>query len=255
MTITKRTVARLDTDPRDLRESVRFTAATETSEPLPASASASPITLVRLKSRWSYNHKGEFCFDLTEVRAGRDEREAGGANPEYEVEVEWIGGPRWAASGGAFPPGAAPVFASKFLGKVADLVAMKREAEAARGRGGGGGQGRSVAVVPAPAPPPPSRPPAFAVPVPAPIPTGGLRTFPSFHWSLGNSTAAPAAAAATSVAPVEKTEGSGSASAGADDAAVVPVAAATTLAVEGECEGGEEGEGGDGGGAAARPAV
>lgn len=46
---------------------------------------------VRQKRRFSFLHKGEFRFELTEVREGRSEIEVTMAVPKYEVELEWCG--------------------------------------------------------------------------------------------------------------------------------------------------------------------
>ena len=109
---------------------MRFSASVEAPAPAPAAGDAP--TLFRHKRRHKFARKGEFVFDLTEVRAGRTRAEADAAPPAFEVEVEWVGQARAAEVAGA---GGAALLAEKFLAKVqdvADLVADAAAAEAAQ---------------------------------------------------------------------------------------------------------------------------
>ena len=91
---------------------------------LPAHLVGAEINVVRVKTRYSYNHKREVMFDLTEVRSGHSEAVARGAHPEYEVELEWCG----QAVAQRYKP---DQLAEKFLCKIVDLLGMKFEAEQA----------------------------------------------------------------------------------------------------------------------------
>lgn len=93
----------------------------------------------RLKRRWSFVHKGQVRYDVTQVQEGRSMREARSAAPNFEAELEWCG-----------PHSVKPrEAATKLLCKVADVMSLlaagaggatapahAREGEAA-GRGGG----------------------------------------------------------------------------------------------------------------------
>ena len=86
------------------------------------SLSHSDLRVVRVKTRHSFNHKGEVLFELTEVKSGSSESEALRAYTEYEVELEWCGqavASRYSSD----------LLLRKFAAKVADLLAMKMAAE------------------------------------------------------------------------------------------------------------------------------
>jgi hypothetical protein len=115
---------------------LRFTVSTE--EPAPAPLGSEP-TMVRLKTRHSFNRKREFNYDLTEVRSGRDGAEASKASMEYEVELEWVGqagaeafAEGYTAHGGVGTPASA--LALKFVMKAQDLVDMAVEGRGAHQR-------------------------------------------------------------------------------------------------------------------------
>ena len=57
----------------------------------------------RFKSRWSFEHKGQVRYDLTEVRSGCEVRAAAVAEPAGELEREWCGQrlPQFRSMGGA----------------------------------------------------------------------------------------------------------------------------------------------------------
>lgn len=103
---------------------VRMQAAVE-STPRPAAPSREQVASLdrdsfqRIKRRWSFVHKAEVRYDLTEVQEGRSAAQANSAPPNYEVELEWVGSK-------ATPPADA---ADKLLFKVADvLVFLARHA-------------------------------------------------------------------------------------------------------------------------------
>jgi hypothetical protein len=112
-------------------EPVRFGCSTEVSAEAPGADD--PPTLYRLKKRYSYNHKREFLYELTEVRSGYTMAEAEGASTEYEVELEWCGSSLfrsyYAAAGVAPPPGqnsnAAAIALQEANAKVGALLAAK----------------------------------------------------------------------------------------------------------------------------------
>jgi len=66
----------------------------------------------RIKRRWTFVHKGEVRYDITEVQEGVGTRGAGTSMPNYEVELEWCG------------PRAVPddVAAAKLAFKAADVM-------------------------------------------------------------------------------------------------------------------------------------
>jgi len=66
----------------------------------------------RIKRRWTFVHKGEVRYDVTEVQEGSGTRGAGSSRPNYEVELEWCG-PR------ALPD---DVAAAKLAFKAADVM-------------------------------------------------------------------------------------------------------------------------------------
>lgn len=80
----------------------------------------------RIKRRYTFNRKGEFSYDLTEVRSGGSMEAAQRASTVYEVELEWCGA---AAARGYLSQGGPQLLVEKFLMKAADLVVMKREAQ------------------------------------------------------------------------------------------------------------------------------
>ena len=82
------------------------------------------VRIVRVKTRHSYNHKGEVLFELTQVQSGASEEAAAKAVPEWEVELEWCGH----AAAGRYAP---DLLLRKFVHKVGDLVEMKLCAELA----------------------------------------------------------------------------------------------------------------------------
>jgi len=111
-------------------EMVRFAVSTEDVLPPPgADAPSDPPAFTRSKLRHSFCHKYEVLYELTEVRTGHSAAAAAAAGAEFEVELEWIGA-QVPPVGGAPPAHAltANVCASKLLGKVGDLVEMKRMA-------------------------------------------------------------------------------------------------------------------------------
>lgn len=65
---------------------VRFSVSTEEfTAPPPPGSSAGGVKVVRIKTRHSFNHKGEVLYELTEVQSGADECAARGGDTEYEV--------------------------------------------------------------------------------------------------------------------------------------------------------------------------
>ncbi|KAA0150463.1 hypothetical protein FNF27_03609 [Cafeteria roenbergensis] len=66
----------------------------------------------RIKRRWSFVHKAEVRYDLTEVQEGRSAAQADNAQPNYEVELEWVGAKSTAPAEAA----------DKLLFKVADVL-------------------------------------------------------------------------------------------------------------------------------------
>jgi hypothetical protein len=111
-------------------ELLRFTCCTETvvGQPPPSD----PPTKVRLKRRYRFDRKGEFLYELTEVRSGADLVAARAAAATYEVELEWVG--RAGVPAYLRQAGGAKLLVEKFVMKAADLVVMRRESM----RGGGG---------------------------------------------------------------------------------------------------------------------
>ena len=81
----------------------------------------------RFKRRYRYNRKGEFLFELTEVRGGSTITEAQSAPSTYEVELEWCG--HETAKSLLPQPGGSKFLVEKFLLKVADLICFRRQAE------------------------------------------------------------------------------------------------------------------------------
>lgn len=109
----------LDVTSRDGEVDVRFSLQREvpTAGP-PAGATAS---LYRLKHRYTFVHKAEVAYELTEVRSSSlSEEDAHEAEPEYEVELEWCG----QASQGVVDNDLAELMARKYVVKVDDIVCM-----------------------------------------------------------------------------------------------------------------------------------
>ncbi|KAA0162031.1 hypothetical protein FNF31_03442 [Cafeteria roenbergensis] len=96
---------------------IRMQAAVE-SVPRPAAPSREQVARLerdsfqRIKRRWSFVHKAEVRYDLTEVQEGRSAAQADNAQPNYEVELEWVGAKSTAPAEAA----------DKLLFKVADVL-------------------------------------------------------------------------------------------------------------------------------------
>jgi mRNA (guanine-N7-)-methyltransferase len=99
----------------------------ETEEPAPVPRPGDLPENYRFKRRYRYNRKGEFLFELTEVRGGQTIAEAQSAPPSYEVELEWCG--REIAKSLLPQPGGSQFLVEKFILKVADLISFRRQAE------------------------------------------------------------------------------------------------------------------------------
>jgi len=99
----------------------------ETEEPAPVPRPGDLPENYRFKRRYRYDRKGEFLFELTEVRGGQTIAEAQSAPPSFEVELEWCG--RDTAKSLLPQPGGSKFLVEKFLLKVADLICFRRQAE------------------------------------------------------------------------------------------------------------------------------
>ena len=109
---------------------MRISCVTESSAPPPMIGADAPRNF-RFKRRYKFARKGEFVFDLTEVRAGGTRDEAAAAQPAFEVEVEWVGQLRAKEIAG---PGGAKLLAEKFIAKIQDMSDMVVDAMGVGGR-------------------------------------------------------------------------------------------------------------------------
>ncbi len=100
--------------------SLRISCVAEAEAPPPPPGADAPRNF-RFKRRFKFARKGEFVFDLTEVRAGVTREEAAAAPPAFEIEVEWVGQKRAAEIAGK---GGAKLLAEKFIAKVQDVSDM-----------------------------------------------------------------------------------------------------------------------------------
>jgi hypothetical protein len=90
---------------------VRFAVSQETE----TSADTSDAHTFRHKQRWTFEHRGLFKFELTQVKQGPSDQAARKADTQYEVELEFCGHLRPEAS-------RAEYLADSMLMKAADLV-------------------------------------------------------------------------------------------------------------------------------------
>jgi hypothetical protein len=160
---------------------LRFAVSTEVPQPPPHAGDG--VEVCRIKARNTFVHKGEFRYELTEVRSGADARAAERAPVEFEVELEWCG------QRSAPAPGGPALQAQRFLMKVKDLLEFKLEAARAP-------------AAPVQAPPPPQQqqnyqPAAHAAPAAASAQAGAARS----SGAGGGVTAAVAAQGATPARP------------------------------------------------------
>lgn len=193
-------------------EMLRFSCNTEVHVPAPG-ADSMP-TLYRLKKRYSYNHKHEFLYELTEVRSGRSLAEAEEAAAECEVELEWCGQAAFASYSKLHLPHGVTVgklLAEKMCSKVQDLLGMKLAASrasmppSASSSGGASGSSSSGSVAPAAVRAPPHASISAAPPAPAPAAAAAAPTVVvAVHARPADGSAASGVAAVPSVAGVKR---------------------------------------------------
>lgn len=121
---------------------MRLACAAEAPAPQPPQHDA-PVRF-RVKRRTTFTRKGEFNYDLTEVRTGDSVTEAHAAAPAYEVELEWCAqaaaaNGAYAHAGGGNPIAVAEHLAEKFRAKLLDVAALVHAARVAEAAGGGAG--------------------------------------------------------------------------------------------------------------------
>ena len=189
-----------------LDRAVRFSVSSETAAVPPGEFDS--VEVVRWKRRQSFAYKGEFAYELTEVRSGYTEAEALSPSTatEYEVELEWVGQVR-AASRIAADPGYATHLAASMAAKVQDLLDMCQEARRQRRVAAAVEEGRHAAPS-RPTPPPQAwLQGALPVKVPTTVAAGGAASLPSRAASTLSITVATqdaAAGAAASEAPLSE---------------------------------------------------